>query len=144
MLVVKQPAEQSVVPETSSHLGGRATRKMIGRVGTLTLVIVTLSALATVAPAYAKAPKVHKPHNPSGVVALPVEEGAAVSWTAPQNDGGSPITGYTAKATPGSATCTTSGALSCTITGLTDGHRYFIRVSASNSSGSGRDSLAGR
>jgi hypothetical protein len=95
-------------------------------------------------PAYAKPAKTSKPGRPSGVVALPVEEGAAVSWTAPRSDGGSAITGYTVKATPGGETCTTSGALNCSVSGLKDGQLYFIRVRASNSIGLGGSSMAKR
>ena len=39
---------------------------------------------------------------------------------APGSNGGSPITGYTATASPGGVTCTTSS-LSCTVSGLTNG-----------------------
>ena len=45
----------------------------------------------------------------------------ALTWTAPTSDGGSPITGYTATASPGGATCSTTGALGCTVSGLTNG-----------------------
>ena len=51
-------------------------RRMLGRVGILTLVIATVSAMVMTAPAYAKAPKTKKPGHPSGVVALPVERGS--------------------------------------------------------------------
>ena len=68
-----------------------------------------------------------------------------VSWTAPANNGGLPITGYTVVANPGGATCTTVvGAdlnpLTCTVPGLTDGQSYEFSVVAHNGQG---DSPAG-
>ncbi|MEM1334068.1 MAG: fibronectin type III domain-containing protein, partial [Actinomycetota bacterium] len=54
-----------------------------------------------------------------------------VSWTAPAADGGSPITEYTATASPGGATCTTTGATSCTISDLAPG-TYTVAVVATN------------
>jgi hypothetical protein len=59
-----------------------------------------------------------------------------VSWSAPSDDGGSPITGYTVTASPGGATCSTTGALNCTVTGLTNGQRYSFEVVATNAHGS--------
>ena len=59
-----------------------------------------------------------------------------VSWSAPSDDGGSPITGYTVTASPGGATCSTTGALNCTVTGLTNGQRYSFTVVATNAAGS--------
>ncbi len=110
----------------------------------LIMSIVTFSAVATAAPANAKTGKLHKPGNPTAVVAVPVDQGAVVSWTAPRSDGGSPITGYTVTARPGSAGCTTSGALTCTVSGLTDGRVYFIRLRASNLEGTSGSSQAVR
>ncbi len=61
---------------------------------------------------------------------------SVVSWTAPSSDGGSPITGYTVTANPGGQQCSwTSGALSCTVTGLTNGTNYTFAVTATNAAG---------
>lgn len=139
---VNQPAKEQVLSGTPG--GRRYSKGGLRLFVVLTLTVVTLSGVALATPAYAKAPRMKKPGHPTAVVALPVEQGAAVSWTAPRSDGGSPITGYTVTAMPGAATCTTSGALSCTVSGLTDGQVYFIRVRSSNSIGSSAPSLARR
>ena len=61
-----------------------------------------------------------------------------VEWTAPSDNGGSAITGYTAYATDGTSTksCTwTSGDLTCTILLLTNGTSYTVTVVATNVAG---------
>jgi hypothetical protein len=66
----------------------------------------------------------------------------AVTWQASQSDGGSAITGYTATATPGGATCSTVS-LTCTITGLTNGTTYTVAVTATNAAGASSPASAG-
>jgi hypothetical protein len=72
------------------------------------------------------------PSAPVAVSSLPADSRITVSWSAPLSDGGSPITGYRAVAQPGGASCTTSGARSCVITGLVNGTVYELSVVASN------------
>ena len=83
------------------------------------------------------------PGAPSGVIATRGNASALVSWTAPASHG-SPITGYTVTSSPGSKTCTTTGATHCTVTGLTNGTPYTFTVKATNSVGTGLASAASR
>jgi hypothetical protein len=65
---------------------------------------------------------------------------ATVSWAAPAN-GGAAISGYTVTASPGGATCATTGT-SCSITGLHNGTAYTFTVTATNSAGTSSPSNA--
>ncbi len=80
------------------------------------------------------------PGAPTGVVAVPGDGQATVSWTAPSN-GGSPITSYTVTSSPG-AVVVDSGTSSVTVTGLTDGTAYTFTVTATNAIGTGPASAA--
>ncbi len=74
------------------------------------------------------------------IIAEPASGSAIVSWEAP-NANGSAITKYTvvawSAATQGSQlrTCTTTGATSCTVTGLSNGTTYYITIDATNAAG---------
>jgi hypothetical protein len=57
-----------------------------------------------------------------------------VTWTAPSDDGGAPLTGYVAAVEPGGASCTTEES-SCRITGLVNGTPYTVTVTATNAAG---------
>jgi predicted phage tail protein len=89
-------------------------------------------------PAGAHVPSIKKPGAPTAVTAVPLDEGAEVSWSAPTSDGGSPITSYVATASDGGQTCTTTNTTSCTLSGLVNGHRYTVRLRAVNAKGDGR------
>ena len=75
------------------------------------------------------------PQPPANFTATPGNAQATISWTAPTNTGGSPITGYTATASVGGQSCTTTTATSCTISGLTNGTTYFVSATATNAVG---------
>ena len=79
------------------------------------------------------------PSAPTGVAATPASSEAAVSWTAPANVGGGPITGYTVTPYVGTAAgapmTVGANATSATVTSLTNGTSYTFKVSATNASG---------
>jgi hypothetical protein len=78
------------------------------------------------------------PRSVTAARASPAVSGElVVSWLAPL---GGTVTSYTATASPGGRTCTTTG-LSCTVTGLTNGQNYTFTVTATIS-GSPQTSLA--
>ena len=70
---------------------------------------------------------------------------AAVTWSAPADNGGSAITSYTATAVEdGTKSCTTAdgSTLTCTVTGLANGTAYTFTVTATNAVGTGAASSA--
>jgi hypothetical protein len=91
------------------------------------------------------APKAALPVAPTGVSASPGDERATVTWHAPNDDGGSSITGYDVQysANGGSSWTSaanafhTSTATSQTVMGLINGTSYLFRVAAINTSGTG-------
>ena len=80
---------------------------------------------------------INAPSAPADVVGVGGDGEVTVSWTAPVPRRGSPITAYTATASPGGQTCTTTSALSCTVTGLENWTDYVFSVTATNSFGTG-------
>ena len=72
-----------------------------------------------------------------GLAATKADGRATLRWFGATDSGGLPITGYRVTASPGGATCQTSGALACTVTGLTNGQSYTFVVVALNANGSG-------
>ena len=110
-----------------------------GAVGVLMLSALGTGAVAGAAPAPATPPGV-----PTTLRVTPITTAISISWKAPASTGDSPILGYLATASPGSATCSTTGATSCLIVGLADGLAYTVRVQALNKVGrSAAASVAG-
>ena len=76
------------------------------------------------------------PDAPTGVSATPGNTTAQVTWTAPQSDGNSPISGYSVLF-GSTVVATTTGATSVQVTGLTNGDPYSFTVQACNAIGCG-------
>ena len=77
------------------------------------------------------------PGRPTAVAGVPGNASVAVTWTAPADPGSSSINSYRVTSSPLGRTCTTSGTIGCTVTGLANGASYTFSVAASNSLGSG-------
>jgi titin len=86
------------------------------------------------------------PDAPTGVSATAGNAQLAVTWTAPASNGGATITDYLVEYNSGSGWATFTDGVStsttATITGLTNGTAYQVRVSAINVAGTGTGSNA--
>jgi hypothetical protein len=84
------------------------------------------------------------PEAPTGVSASPATSQALVSWTAPSEEGGTPITGYTVTPYVGSAaqpsTNVSASSTSLKLTGLSNGTTYTFKIAANNSVGASEPS----
>ena len=76
------------------------------------------------------------PNAPTNVVATSIgNDSVNLSWSAPVNNGGSAITGYSVTSTPSGVSLSTTGT-SVTIGSLTSGTSYTFTITANNQSGS--------
>ena len=84
------------------------------------------------------------PNAPTIGTAVAGNGEASISFIAPSNDGGSPITQYTATSSPGGFTGTLSqaGSGSITVSGLSNGTAYTFSVTATNAIGTSNPSSA--
>jgi hypothetical protein len=83
------------------------------------------------------------PDAPTNVTVVAGNGGAAVSFTASADDGGSPISSYVATSDPGGHTGTVyqAGSGNITVTGLSNGTAYTFTVTATNAVGTSGVSL---
>lgn len=80
------------------------------------------------------------PAAPASVTGIAGNASLTLSWTAPSANGGSAISSYTATLNTGQ-TCTTA-AMTCVISGLTNGTPYTATVTATNTTGTSAASAA--
>lgn len=82
------------------------------------------------------------PDAPTGVTATAGDAQATVTWNASPASGSRAITGYSVVSTPSSAGCSTTGATTCTVSGLTNGTSYTFTVAATDTKGMSGPSTA--
>jgi hypothetical protein len=86
------------------------------------------------------------PDAPTGVTGRAGNGSVSLTWTAPSNTGGRPVTAYAISYTTGTSTTTlpstADAAAEATVTGLTNGSDYTFQVAAVNSIGTGPLSAA--
>lgn len=83
-----------------------------------------------------------KPGAPTDFVVIPGDGQLTLTWTAPADTGGSSITDYEYSINDGTWVSTNSTETRYTVTELTNGTIYTIKVRAVNSKGSGEESIS--
>jgi hypothetical protein len=79
-----------------------------------------------------------RPGAPRGVSATPTVRGASVTWSAPEDSGGVPVSGYVVMASPGALSQQVDGATTqATLTGLANDATYTFMVVPRNEVGEG-------
>jgi len=101
-----------------------------------TFTVKAINVVGMSAPSVASASviPVTTPSAPRGLVATVGDKSVSFVWNAPSRNGGTPILGYVVADRDGK-TCTTTDALTCSISGLTNGQSYTFTVAARNAVG---------
>lgn len=99
------------------------------------------NAVVIAASGQVSATPVTTPGIPTAITAVAGNGEATISFTAPSDHGGSPITGYIVTSSPGNIAATGTGT-TITVTGLSNGTTYTFTVKAVNAAGNGTDSAA--
>jgi len=113
-----------------------------GTAYTFTVVATNSVGNSTPSPASNSVTPATVPDPPTSVSAAAGNASATVTWTAPVDNGGAAISGYTVTSAPGGFTATTAGALSVAVSGLTNGTAYTFTVVATNVKGNSTPSTA--
>ena len=86
-------------------------------------------------------PPVYPPGAPTELTAVAGDASADVSWVAPSDSGSYPMSNYQVTSAPGGRSCLVSvPALTCEVSGLTNGTAYTFTVRALNGAGWGASS----
>lgn len=102
-----------------------------------TAVLESITATPIIPAMWAVPEPVDAPGAPTDVTATPAGSAVAVSWSAPTDDGGAPVTEYRVYREGQEAAVATSSTSAATVTGLTPGSSARFAVSAVNSAGEG-------
>lgn len=124
----------AVTPDSATIYSASPTEVAVLPRGTSTPTTLA-GAVTSDITAVAVCPAVTEPGAPTAATADPGDAVVSLSWTAPANNGGAPITSYTATAAAGGTTCSTTGATTCLVTGLKNGTPYSFTVTATNAGG---------
>lgn len=118
-----------------------------GASGAVAVAVTTVGGTATSAAAFTYAspsppnptpPVTVPPDAPTQAAADPGDEQATITWAVPESAGSFPVSTYQAVVSPGGQSCLVSApALTCTITGLSNGTTYIARARALNGAGWG-------
>lgn len=128
---------------TTFQVGGLTN----GRAYTFTVAAVNVSGQGPASlPSPAVMPRAATaPGRVQSVTAVAGYQQVSVSWAAPGDDGGAPVTGYQLTTTPGGQSITVAGEVrTATLTGLSDGTAYWVLVAAVNSAGTGQARMSHR
>ena len=82
------------------------------------------------------------PSAPKDVETTKTGSDLTVSWTTPSTPGSSKIIGYRVSISPGGKSCTTTGATTCTLSGLSSSVRYHVSVVAFSAAGTSKSASA--
>ena len=113
-----------------------------------TFSVVATNSVGSGVPATSNAitPTVTAPGSPASISTTAGQNQVSVTWLAPSNTGGYPVTGYLVSAFAGSVAkneqATTSSVNSATISGLQGGTSYTIHVQALNQLGYGQPAIS--
>jgi len=125
---------------SSATVGGTVTSATVSGLTTGTAYSFTVTAMNPVGAGPASVPSntvvpVAVPDPPTNVVAAAGNLSATVSWSAPANTGGSPLTGYTVTSTAGGVSITVPGTATQAVVLALTGTAYQFTVSATNATG---------
>jgi hypothetical protein len=139
---------ESATPVNPAPLGAKATNYTVKNLINGVKYYFTVRAANAVANGAvskeASATPASVPYAPGKLLAYPGKGTATLTWAAPQQDGGSPITGYNVykgtasggeSATPVNAAPLAAAATGYTVTGLANGTKYYFTVKAINAVG---------
>ncbi len=147
------PGGESIVPVNQFVLGGNQTQTTIsgltnGTTYYFTVRAINADGIGAASNEVAAAPAT-VPGPPTLVTARAGNKTVALTWVAPTSTGGRAITGYNVykatvsggqTSTPVNASPLAAGARTYTVTGLTNGTRYYFKVRAINAQGVGTSS----